>query len=237
VRGSQPEEPVHLPGSSGPIRQTPVGFRRLRHDQRLVSQSGADPTRSARQPLSLPSKAAPRRVARRRSCGHRRLRATTRPVERELDDVLPGRTGRSGPHGAPPVAEAHRGMARIRQVRFHPGRHVRTARPFGFLLAETRRLSSRGEPSRVLRAHGVEIHSAQGRSLFALGQDDRGRIGELPRRTAHCTSPLTSRVERIEALGYARTGFRPAGPGRGPDCTNEESQGWRPSSGESPRRG
>lgn len=71
----------------------------------------------------------------------------------------------------------------------------------GFLIAKIHHVAGRVF-SRMLKAHGIEFNSAQGRILFALWQEDGVPIRELSKRTSLGKSTLTSMLDRLEAAGY-----------------------------------
>lgn len=71
----------------------------------------------------------------------------------------------------------------------------------GFLVSKVHRVAGRVF-SRLLRARGIEINSAQGRVLFALWREDGVPIGELAHRTALGKSALTSMLDGLEAQGH-----------------------------------
>lgn len=55
---------------------------------------------------------------------------------------------------------------------------------------------------RKLKESGIEINPAQGRIMFALWQNDGISIQELAKKTQLGKSPLTSMLDRLEAMGY-----------------------------------
>ena len=71
----------------------------------------------------------------------------------------------------------------------------------GFLVSKVHQLSGRIF-NRLLREHGIEFNSAQGRILFVLWQGDGIPIKELSERTRLSKSTLTSMLDRLEASGH-----------------------------------
>ena len=73
----------------------------------------------------------------------------------------------------------------------------------GFLMAKIRQVGGRIS-ERMLKDHGIEINSAQGRIMFALWQGDGISINELAKKTQLKKSTLTSMLDRLETMGYVR---------------------------------
>ena len=73
----------------------------------------------------------------------------------------------------------------------------------GFLMAKIRQVGERIFLRR-LKDSGVEINPAQGRIMFALWQKDGVSIQELVKKTQLGKSTLTSMLDRLESMGYAR---------------------------------
>lgn len=73
----------------------------------------------------------------------------------------------------------------------------------GFLLSKVHQLSGRVF-NRLLREHGIEFNSAQGRILFVLWKGDSIPITELADETMLSKSTLTSMLDRLEAAGHIR---------------------------------
>ena len=76
-------------------------------------------------------------------------------------------------------------------------------RQAGFLMAKIRQVGERVFLRR-LKGSQIEINPAQGRIMFALWRDDGVSIQELARKTQLGKSTLTSMLDRLEAMGYAR---------------------------------
>lgn len=57
---------------------------------------------------------------------------------------------------------------------------------------------------RMLKDHGIEINSAQGRIMFALWKQDGIAINELAQKTQLKKSTLTSMLDRLEKMGYVK---------------------------------
>jgi len=57
---------------------------------------------------------------------------------------------------------------------------------------------------RILKQHGIEINSAQGRIMFVLWQNDGISINELAKKTHLKKSTLTSMLDRLEKMGYIK---------------------------------
>lgn len=73
----------------------------------------------------------------------------------------------------------------------------------GFLLSKVHQLSGRVF-NRLLREHGIEFNSAQGRILFVLWKGDSIPITELADETMLSKSTLTSMLDRLEEAGHIR---------------------------------
>ena len=73
----------------------------------------------------------------------------------------------------------------------------------GFLLAKVHQLMERVF-NRLLREHGIELNSAQGRILFVLWERDGIPITELAQATMLSKSTLTSMLDRLEEAGHLR---------------------------------
>jgi len=73
----------------------------------------------------------------------------------------------------------------------------------GFLLSKVHQLMGRVF-NRLLREHGIELNSAQGRILFVLWKQDGIPITELARATMLSKSTLTSMLDRLEETGHIR---------------------------------
>jgi DNA-binding MarR family transcriptional regulator len=58
--------------------------------------------------------------------------------------------------------------------------------------------------NRLLREHGIEFNSAQGRILFVLWERDGIPITELAQATMLSKSTLTSMLDRLEEAGHLR---------------------------------
>jgi DNA-binding MarR family transcriptional regulator len=71
----------------------------------------------------------------------------------------------------------------------------------GFLISKIHQLSGRIF-NRLLREHGIEFNSAQGRILFALWERDGIPIRELSDKTQLSKSTLTSMLDRLENAGH-----------------------------------
>ena len=73
----------------------------------------------------------------------------------------------------------------------------------GFLLSKVHQLMGRVF-NRLLREHGIEFNSAQGRILFVLWERDGIPITELAQATMLSKSTLTSMLDRLEEAGHLR---------------------------------
>ncbi len=73
----------------------------------------------------------------------------------------------------------------------------------GFLLSKAHQLMGRVF-NRLLREHGIEFNSAQGRILFVLWERDGIPITELAQATMLSKSTLTSMLDRLEEAGHLR---------------------------------
>jgi DNA-binding MarR family transcriptional regulator len=73
----------------------------------------------------------------------------------------------------------------------------------GFLLSKAHQLMGRVF-NRLLREHGIELNSAQGRILFVLWERDGIPITELAQATMLSKSTLTSMLDRLEEAGHLR---------------------------------
>lgn len=73
----------------------------------------------------------------------------------------------------------------------------------GFLLSKVHQLMGRVF-NRLLREHGIELNSAQGRILFVLWEADGIPITELAQATMLSKSTLTSMLDRLEETGHIR---------------------------------
>ncbi len=73
----------------------------------------------------------------------------------------------------------------------------------GFLLSKVHQLMGRVF-NRLLREHGIELNSAQGRILFVLWERDGIPITELAQATMLSKSTLTSMLDRLEEAGHLR---------------------------------
>ncbi len=73
----------------------------------------------------------------------------------------------------------------------------------GFLLSKVHQLMERVF-NRLLREHGIELNSAQGRILFVLWERDGIPITELAQATMLSKSTLTSMLDRLEEAGHLR---------------------------------
>jgi DNA-binding MarR family transcriptional regulator len=73
----------------------------------------------------------------------------------------------------------------------------------GFLLSKVHQLMGRVF-NRLLREHGIELNSAQGRILFVLWKADSIPITELAQATMLSKSTLTSMLDRLEEAGHIR---------------------------------
>jgi DNA-binding MarR family transcriptional regulator len=73
----------------------------------------------------------------------------------------------------------------------------------GFLISKVHQLSGRVF-NRLLREHGIEFNSAQGRILFVLWKGDGIPITELAEETMLGKSTLTSMLDRLEEAGHIR---------------------------------
>lgn len=71
----------------------------------------------------------------------------------------------------------------------------------GFLISKIHQLSGRIF-NRLLREHGIEFNSAQGRILFVLWERDGIPIKELSKKTQLSKSTLTSMLDRLEGAGH-----------------------------------
>jgi DNA-binding MarR family transcriptional regulator len=78
----------------------------------------------------------------------------------------------------------------------------------GFLLSKVHQLMGRVF-NRLLREHGIEFNSAQGRILFVLWERDGIPISELARATMLSKSTLTSMLDRLEEAGHLTRGPSP----------------------------
>ncbi len=73
----------------------------------------------------------------------------------------------------------------------------------GFLLSKVHQLMGRVF-NRLLREHGIELNSAQGRILFVLWERDGIPITELAQATMLSKSTLTSMLDRLEEADHLR---------------------------------
>ena len=80
---------------------------------------------------------------------------------------------------------------------------MKQQRQAGFLMAKIRQVGERVFLRRM-KGSGVEINPAQGRIMFALWQNDGVSIQQLAQKTQLGKSTLTSMLDRLEAMGYAR---------------------------------
>jgi DNA-binding MarR family transcriptional regulator len=80
---------------------------------------------------------------------------------------------------------------------------MKQQRQAGFLMAKIRQVGERVF-FRRMKDSGVEINPAQGRIMFALWQKDGVSIQQLAQKTQLGKSTLTSMLDRLEAMGYAR---------------------------------
>ena len=71
----------------------------------------------------------------------------------------------------------------------------------GFLISKVHQLMGRIF-NRLLRKHGIEFNSAQGRILFVLWERDNISISELSEKTQLSKSTLTSMLDRLEEGGH-----------------------------------
>jgi DNA-binding MarR family transcriptional regulator len=71
----------------------------------------------------------------------------------------------------------------------------------GFLISKIHQLSGRIF-NRLLREHGIDFNSAQGRILFVLWEKDGIPIKELSDKTQLSKSTLTSMLDRLENAGH-----------------------------------
>ncbi len=78
----------------------------------------------------------------------------------------------------------------------------------GFLLSMVHQLMGRVF-NRLLREHGIELNSAQGRILFVLWEEDGIPITELAHATMLSKSTLTSMLDRLEETGHIRREHNP----------------------------
>ncbi len=78
----------------------------------------------------------------------------------------------------------------------------------GFLLSMVHQLMGRVF-NRLLREHGIELNSAQGRILFVLWEEDSIPITELAHATMLSKSTLTSMLDRLEEMGHIRREHSP----------------------------
>lgn len=78
----------------------------------------------------------------------------------------------------------------------------------GFLLSMVHQLMGRVF-NRLLREHGIELNSAQGRILFVLWEEDGIPITELAHATMLSKSTLTSMLDRLEETGHIRREHSP----------------------------
>ena len=78
----------------------------------------------------------------------------------------------------------------------------------GFLLSKVHQLMGRVF-NRLLREHGIELNSAQGRILFVLWERDGIPITELAQATMLSKSTLTSMLDRLEEAGHLLRGPSP----------------------------
>lgn len=78
----------------------------------------------------------------------------------------------------------------------------------GFLLSMVHQLMGRVF-NRLLREHGIELNSAQGRILFVLWEEDSIPITELAHATMLSKSTLTSMLDRLEETGHIRREHSP----------------------------
>jgi DNA-binding MarR family transcriptional regulator len=73
----------------------------------------------------------------------------------------------------------------------------------GFLLSKVHQLMGRVF-NRLLKEHGIEFNSAQGRILFVLWETDSISITQLAQATKLSKSTLTSMLNRLEEAGHLR---------------------------------
>ncbi len=73
----------------------------------------------------------------------------------------------------------------------------------GFLLSKVHQLMGRVF-NRLLKEHGIEFNSAQGRILFVLWETDGIPITQLAQATKLSKSTLTSMLDRLEEAGHLR---------------------------------
>jgi DNA-binding MarR family transcriptional regulator len=73
----------------------------------------------------------------------------------------------------------------------------------GFLLSKVHQLMGRVF-NRLLKEHGIEFNSAQGRILFVLWETDSISITQLAQATKLSKSTLTSMLDRLEEAGHLR---------------------------------
>ncbi len=78
----------------------------------------------------------------------------------------------------------------------------------GFLLSMVHQFMGR-MCNRLLREHGIELNSAQGRILFVLWEEDGIPITELAHATMLSKSTLTSMLDRLEETGHIRREHNP----------------------------
>lgn len=71
----------------------------------------------------------------------------------------------------------------------------------GFLVSKIHQLAARIF-NRLLKEHGIEFNSAQGRILFVLWERDGIPIKELSEKTQLSKSTLTSMLDRLERAGH-----------------------------------
>jgi len=71
----------------------------------------------------------------------------------------------------------------------------------GFLISKIHQLAARIF-NRLLKEHGIEFNSAQGRILFVLWEKDEIPIKELSDKTQLSKSTLTSMLDRLERMGH-----------------------------------
>ena len=71
----------------------------------------------------------------------------------------------------------------------------------GFLISKIHQMTGRIF-NRLLREHGIEFNSAQGRILFVLWERDGIPIRELSEKTRLSKSTLTSMLDRLEGAGH-----------------------------------
>ena len=82
-------------------------------------------------------------------------------------------------------------------------KNMKTQNQSGFLMAKIRQVGGR-IAERILKKHGIEINSAQGRIMFALWRQDGISINQLAQKTQLKKSTLTSMLDRLETMGYLR---------------------------------